>query len=260
MELKIAVTQKLHRSVIAGLCLAFANNAIAAVPDEKDLAFVACPIFRDTDLGCMLVRYEGELFAVNSPPPFAAEQGHKVLVEGTTAAGPDVCGGRPLRNLRLSVFQEMDPSCREILPAEGYRTPMPPAEMLFGLIAMLGQPLPQPAPPFQRTVFTVPFMFESSFMGQGFGSPEMQVEAAALYAVASNAQTVTVRVPTGTVLLTNGEYLVETHAILSARRNAITAALVALDVPEERIQIETAEPDFAVRTTRSRDVEIIVTP
>jgi hypothetical protein len=246
------------------LALLTAVQVSAAVPTGERLAFVTCPIFRETDLGCQLVRYKGELFFVGSAPPFMPEQGHKVLIEAIVADGPLMCGGRALQELRVSVFPEIDDDCRERLRADGWKTPMPPPEVLFPLIDKLGQPIEIPTGPYHQRVFTVPFMFGSVYMGQGFNSPEAIVETAALYATASKARHVTVRVSSGVVLLDGGEYLQEEPGVAVARAEAIRKALVAFDVPVERIEVKVLDPGTArgdvAPQSRTRDVQIVIDP
>jgi hypothetical protein len=110
--------------------------AAAAAPGER-LSFVACPIVRDTStVPCWLAEYRGELYFltlqtdVSAPvnPPWL---GHRVLVEGVLSGEPDICGGRVIKPLALSVLPELDASCNTMLPAEDrynltFEPPRPP--------------------------------------------------------------------------------------------------------------------------------------
>ena len=97
--------------------------AHAAVPPNHR-NFVACPIVRDTaTVPCWLAEYEGQLYFltlqtdVSAPvnPPWL---GHRVLVEGVVSEEPNICGGKVLKPVVLSVLPELDASCNTILPAE----------------------------------------------------------------------------------------------------------------------------------------------
>ena len=86
--------------------------------------FVTCPIVRDTKtVPCFLAEYEGETYFLAIQQDIQAELYppqllHEVLVEGTVAPGPRVCGGIPLKPVKLSVLPEVNPACNTILPAE----------------------------------------------------------------------------------------------------------------------------------------------
>lgn len=54
-----------------------------------------------------------------------------MLVEGELSAEPDICGGRVIKPVTLSVMQELDASCNTVLPAEDrynltFEPPRPP--------------------------------------------------------------------------------------------------------------------------------------
>ena len=92
---------------------------------------------RDTStVPCWLAEYEGVVYFltlqtdVSAPvnPPWL---GHKVLVEGVVSGEADICGGRVLKPVTLSVMQELDGSCNTLLPAEDrydltFEPPRPP--------------------------------------------------------------------------------------------------------------------------------------
>jgi hypothetical protein len=116
-------------------CL-LALTATVCIAGER-LSFVACPIVRDTStVPCWLAEHRGQLYFltlqtdVSAPvnPPWL---GHRVLVEGEIANEPDICGGKVLKPLALSVLQELDASCNTMLPAEDrydltFEAPRPP--------------------------------------------------------------------------------------------------------------------------------------
>ncbi|HVQ15430.1 MAG TPA: hypothetical protein VMS40_17635, partial [Vicinamibacterales bacterium] len=99
-----------------------ASGAIVSIrADEQRKNFVSCPIVRDTaSVPCWLTEYEGETYFltvqsdVTAPvtPPWL---GHRVLVEGTVATEPRICGGIVLKPVPLSVLSERDASCSTVL-------------------------------------------------------------------------------------------------------------------------------------------------
>lgn len=108
-----------------GVLLTFSISVLA-----QDIAFVTCPIVRDTDPPCWFAEHNGELYYLgvqqDTVPPvefYPPQFGHKILVEATGTGNGQVCGGTPLQSVRISVLRELDPSCREILPPEGYTPP-----------------------------------------------------------------------------------------------------------------------------------------
>ena len=93
---------------------------------------------RDTaSVPCWLTEYDGELYFLTlqtdvsapvTPPPWL---GHRVLVEGSIAKEPRICGGLVLEPVVLSVLPELDASCNTVLPAEDrynltFEPPRPP--------------------------------------------------------------------------------------------------------------------------------------
>lgn len=105
----------------------------ALAAHAENLSFVTCPVVRDTaTTPCWLAEYKGETYflgvqggvAQDFYPP---QLNHRVLVEGTVAEGPRVCGGIPLQPVKTSVLLELDRSCNTILPAEdGIEPPQRP--------------------------------------------------------------------------------------------------------------------------------------
>src|SRR5678815_5233881 len=90
----------------------------------QNLSFVTCPIVRDTKtVPCWLAEYNGEIYYLGNQGGVAQDfyppqLNHEVLVEGTIAEGPRVCGGVPLRPVKTSVFLEINRACNTILPVE----------------------------------------------------------------------------------------------------------------------------------------------
>jgi hypothetical protein len=121
--------------LLPGITLA-AFAAAAPKPGER-LSFVSCPIVRDTrTVPCWLAEYQGVTYFLTlqtdvSAPVTPPWLGHRVLVEGIVADEPDICGGRVIRPVTLSVLPELDASCNTVLPAEDrydldFEPPRPP--------------------------------------------------------------------------------------------------------------------------------------
>jgi hypothetical protein len=139
------------------LVLALTMSAATGVAGER-LSFVACPLVRDTSsVPCWLAEYQGKLYFltlqtdVSAPvnPPWL---GHRVLVEGELSDKPDICGGRVIEPVTLSVLPELDASCNTVLPAEErynltFEPPRPPGpsrgRLAFGDPAARSASLPR---------------------------------------------------------------------------------------------------------------------
>jgi hypothetical protein len=90
------------------------------------ISFVACPVLRDSQpTPLWLARYDGELYFLRAQQNFSGDVHHpqlkhKVLVEGVISKEPRIGGGIVLTPLNISVMREIDDTCNEILPSEGY--------------------------------------------------------------------------------------------------------------------------------------------
>lgn len=186
--------------------------------------FVACPIVRDTaSVPCWLAEHDGDLYFLTlqtdvSAPVTPPWLGHRVLVEGTVAAGRErICGGIVLEPVVLSVLPELDASCNTLLPAEErynltFEPPRPPGPSA-GRLAFAGTAaLPPPSEP-PRT-FALRYDFDGLIVFRHAGDLTVIFEAAR----ARNARSLTITGHRGSVLLSNGTTLVEQPAM--ARRRA----------------------------------------
>ena len=162
----------MRAALAVAACLSGAGVALAAGPAAGErVSFVSCPIVRDTStVPCWLSEYEGVLYFltlqtdVSAPvnPPWL---GHKVLVEGVVADEPDICGGRVLKPVALSVMQELDGSCNTLLPAEDrynltFEPPRPPGPSR-GRLAF-GDPAPKSRVPSVEMIrdYTLQYEFD----------------------------------------------------------------------------------------------------
>jgi hypothetical protein len=195
----------------------------------RDLAFVACPIVKDTpSVPCWLAEYRGELYYmgvqsdVSAPfnPPWL---GHKALVEGTPAAdGERICGGIVLEPVKVSVMPELSPECDTVLMAEpGYVLPFeprrPPGPSNGRLAFTPPPPPPPPEPPFEVRSFDIYFPFEGKVNFQTPGALQEVLE----YARNVGAKRLEITGYRAAVRLTDGDIIAEREGIAETRANQV---------------------------------------
>ncbi len=233
--------------------------------------FVACPMVRDTKtVPCWLAEYNGETYflavqedtgAALYPPQLM----HEVLVEGTVADGPRVCGGVPLKPVNLSVLPEVNRACSVMLPAEDSIVappvergagPAPPRSNLAG-----ARPQPaQPKPPFESKEFVIHYDFDSDMVVVRLARV---VDEAARYALAIHASAVEVHAYRGATRLSNGKDLVERDDTARKRATQIGDSLRALGVPASSLDVRweaQPEPADGIHDPDQRHVTIFVKP
>jgi len=246
---------------------------LAQTVTAQQLNFVTCPVVRDTKtVPCFLAEYEGETYYLTVQQDISAEQYppqllHEVLVEGTIQAGPRVCGGIPLKPVKLSVLPEVKQACNTILPAEPgieappMRRPAGPSTRQPGA-APAAPPAPpaRPAPPFSEREWKVLYDFDSAFL---FSRDTRVVNQAADYAVAAKAQRIDVVAHRGATLLSNGNVLVEGETIATQRAERVVALLKGLGaaLASVNVRVVSAPPQPDGKTDpESRVVSIRVSP
>jgi outer membrane protein OmpA-like peptidoglycan-associated protein len=242
------------------LCLLFA--ATFAMAQQRN--FIACPVVRDTKtVPCYLAEYEGKLYFLGIQQDITAsfhppQLKHEVLVEGTVAEGPLVCGGIPLKPLSISVIKEVDPACSTLLPAEP-DIDAPPAPRGAGPAS---RPLALSAPPAEpltgRQEFTILYEFNNDYVE--FASIAI-VQKAAAYATKIHASSVTVMGYRATTLLSNGQRLVEKPDLAEKRAQSIATLLRGSGVTAVKVDWKKeAEPADGKTDPSRRRVTITVTP
>lgn len=256
------------RSVLAAL-LTLGVAAANADSTQKYLSFVSCPIVRDTaTVPCWLAEYEGQTYFltlqtdVSAPvnPPWL---GHRVLVEGVIANEPDICGGRVLKPVTLSVLPELDGSCNTVLPAEErfnltFEPPRPPGPSM-GRLAF-SYPNDPPAKPGDGPKdFTIEYDFDGLVV---FRHPRM-LSAILDYARQSEANRIDITGFRGASLLSNGEKLLEASDIGKRRAEQVAELLkgAGLTDVEYRVRWRDSPSKPNGRTDpQSRKVEVTVSP
>ena len=246
---------------------------LAQTAAAQQLNFVACPIVRDTrTVPCFLAEYEGETYYLAVQQDISADQYppqllHEVLVEGTVEKGARVCGGIPLKPVKLSVLPEINMACNTILPAEPgieappTRRPAGPSTREGRGAAAAPPAAPQrPVPPFSEREWKVLYDFDSAFL---FSRDTRMVSQAADYAVASKAKRIEIVAHRGATLLSNGKVLVEGEAIAAQRAERVVALLKGLGAEPAslNVRVVSAPPRPDGKTDpESRVVSIRVLP
>jgi hypothetical protein len=249
--------------------LLIAQNAAA-----QQISFVTCPVVRDTrTVPCFLAEYQGETYYLAVQQDISADQYppqllHDVLVEGTIDAGPRVCGGIPLKPVKLSVMPEVNPACNTILPAEPgidappTRRPAGPSTRPATPAAAAAAPAPpaRPTPPFVEREWKILYDFDSAFL---FSRDTRTVNLAADYAIAAKAKHIEIVARRGATLLSNGKVLVEGEAIAAQRAERVVTLLKGLgaDPASVNVRVVSAPPQPDGKTDpESRAVSIRVSP
>ena len=265
-----------YSALAIGALSAGALHAAAPAPGTH-VSFVTCPIVRDTEpTPCWVVEHEGEMYYLGIQQDTEAEffppqQSHKALIEGVVTDKPRICGGIPLEPVEATTMPEIDRSCVQVLPAEGWVAP--PARrgaiprISPGILAtQIDQPRPKrppPAPhepPYDVRTFHIPFEFGSEYMRN---KATRAVQRAQWYALQSKATKVEVIGYRGGALLSNGKRLSEDPRLPKLRAQKIGEALRDIGVGDAQIEVRwvrkedrgTGREDY-----RLRRVEIIVTP
>jgi len=226
--------------------------------------FVSCPIVRDTKtVPCFLAEYDGELYYLGIQQDITNEfhppqLKHEVLVEGSVAAGPRICGGIPLKPVSISVVKEVNLACNTLLPAEP-DIDAPPAPRGAGPSSRRPEPPSAPREPLTGPhEFTVLYAFNDDYLE--FAANGVVSEAAA-YAKRIGAKTVRVAGFRATSVLSNGNSLIEKAGLAEKRAQNIATVLRGLGVSNVAVESKAdAEPGDGVTDPSRRRVAILVTP
>jgi len=246
-----------RKTLLRALLLTLGVIPAAAHAAERQLAFVTCPIVRDTStVPCWLAEHEGELYylgiQVDSQNAFRPPiLGHKVLVEGVPQANADaianaadipagverVCGGIPLVPVQISALPELSPECQTILPAEDrydlpFTAPRPPGPGRRPLVFITTPPAPEP--PFQPRSFDVPYDFDSLVDSRH----TRWFRNIAAYARQINSPRITITGYRAAVRLSNGKCLAEKADIGERRARQMQELLQGGSLPDLRYELD----------------------
>lgn len=229
-----------RRLALAAVMLGAAATTAGAT--GKRIAFVSCPMVRNTFIPCWLSVHQGELYYLGPQGDLQAEfyppqLGRKILVEAELSDEPKVCGGVVLKEVVASVLPIQDQSCNTILPAEGFADP--PNERGPGPSGVRGgappEPRPQaappapPQPPFKPAEYTARFNADTSRMWR---PAQAAVRQAATYATQTKAEAIEVTGYRSSIKLSDGGTYVEDKSIAQERAQVIAEALRTLGIPE----------------------------
>lgn len=233
---------------------------------EGSLAFISCPIVRDTStVPCWLSEYDGQLYYLGIQTDVSAKfnppsLGHKVLVEGVVSKEPGICGGRVLEPVTVSVLPELSPECNTMLMAEPryelpFEPPRPPGPSKGRLAFDYPAPPAKPAPPFQVKVFTVPYDFDGMVT---FQTPR-SLTPALQYAQDVNAKRVEITGYRAGVRLSDGEIATEREGVGRARADQIVELLKGAGLSHPKYVVS-AKEDAQIGGPELRRVTITIIP
>jgi hypothetical protein len=243
----------------AALLLIAAAQANIAVAQAKQIAFVGCPVFRDMDLPerpCWLAQNGDKLYFIGMqgdifPPAlfWPPQLKHQAVVEGEEADGPEICGGRPLKNVKVAVVPELDLTCDTVLPKAGFEQgpiarPSPPYRPGRGVATdpktwPKPRPVPPaPQPPYVERSFEVPFLFGEDFIHL---DEAIIMMGAAQYFAAIKASKLIVDVPRDLIHLSNGHDLAEGEDVARRRADLVINNFGVWGVPRSKIDVRFAE-------------------
>jgi outer membrane protein OmpA-like peptidoglycan-associated protein len=239
--------------------------AIALPVLAQHVNFLACPVVRDTKtVPCFLAQYNGETYFLGIQQDITADFYppqllHQALVEGTVSPGPRVCGGIPLKPVRVSVIAEIDRTCNTILPAEP-GIDAPPAKRPAGPstrqapVSTAALPPKKPEPPFGERAFVIHYDFDSDFL---FARDTRQLENIAEYARVSKARTIEVTGYRAATRLSAGTVLTEKPNVAQLRAERVAEVLKGLGTPASAVRW-VAEPAAATGVADYENRRIVV--
>lgn len=230
---------------LAALSVAL-TAAQTAQAQEQTLAFISCPIVRDTSsVPCWLSEFGGQLYYLGIQTDVSADfsppsLGHKVLVEGTVAAsGQEICGGLVLDPVKVSVLPELSPECNTLLMAEEryelpFEAPRPPGPSR-GRLAFTPPPPPAlPEAPFPERTFIVPYDFDGTV---NFQSPRF-LAPALTYARHVGAKRIEITGYRAAVALSSDDVVTERERLGTIRAEQVARLLQGAGL---------TEPEYVVR-------------
>lgn len=227
--------------------------ALAATPPAGHVNFVACPILQDTaTVPCWMADYQGQRYYLTIQtdasgeiyPPFL---GHQALIEGVVSDEPNICGGKVLKPVKISVLPDLDPACNVMLPDDGRYTvpfaprgpgPRAPVAELIARGLREAQPPggarpPPPSPPFVEKTFTLYFEYDAQRATRSI----REMQAALVYAEAIKARRVEIMAWRAAPLLSNGERPAEPEWLAERRARELAAVMADIGIDPRVIKV-----------------------
>jgi hypothetical protein len=234
----------------AALAWAVAGAAVAAPAPGERLNFLACPQIRDTTPNCWTAQYQGETYYIGAQrgpnESYPPQMKHQVLVEGVVGDGPRICGGVPVKPVRLSVMPELDLKCDSpVLPGDGLTPPtLPPRaplvsrprDVVGGIGSFMRSDPPQP--PYTTREFRIDFDFGTDLL---VDQMQKRVIEVLTYAKAANAKGIRIKGYSATTLLSNGRRLAEPEGLAEQRAKKVARILANFGAPESAMQVAWAD-------------------
>jgi len=246
--------------------VAAAALLIGASAPRRHIAFVACPIVRDTKtVPCWLAEHGGELFYLGIQTDVSAEfnwpsLGHRVLVEGEPSDDPRICGGVVMKSVKVSVMEARADDCNTLLPAEDrydlpFEAPRPPGPSGGRLAFSYPAPPPAPKAPFRPKSFSIPYAFDGMV---GFQHPRFLAPVAA-YAREIGARHISITGFRGATRLDDGKLLIEDREIGRKRAEQIADLLRGVGVTAPTYEV-VGRTQYEVGDWKMRRVTVVVSP
>ena len=253
-----------HAFYLAALSGALLSQAVQA--QDTSLAFISCPIVRDTSsVPCWLTEHQGQLYYLGIQTDVSADftppsLGHKVLVEGTVSQQDDICGGQVLDPVTVSVLPELAPECNTLLMAEAryelpFAAPRPPGPSTGSLAFSPPPPPPLPSPPFVEQTFTIHYPFEGTV---NFQTPRTLTPALE-YAKHIDAGRVEITGYRAAVRLADGELATEREGLATRRAEEIATLLRGAGLTDPEYLV-TAQEEPEIGGAEMRRVTIRIMP
>lgn len=246
------------------------------------ITFVACPYMQDSEpTPLWFADYNGETYFLRAQQNLSAQVRHpqlkhKVLVEGIISPEPRVGKAIVLNPLRLSVLPEVDITCDKLLPNDGTaiknpkRPPGPGVDAVgretaaerarqFAARLWAKEYTPDPVERVKRE-FVILWDFDNGIGAHGnYG----QVVQAVKYARDVEASKVEIIGYRASVLLSNGEVLVERPGVEKDRAETVKTIFDDYPFPPGVVEVRwdpNPRPADGIADFEKRAVSIIVTP